>query len=74
MDTDNDNQLSSAELSAQLSAGEGEGEGEGGGTTPTTGCPASKADFVEGIQKAMGDLFLFGVALMTLFAFGGIKR
>lgn len=44
----------------------GEGEGEGEGELPGMGCPASKSDVVNGLNKALGDLFLMALALLTL--------
>ncbi|MCF6287441.1 MAG: hypothetical protein L3K26_20005, partial [Candidatus Hydrogenedentes bacterium] len=68
IDTDNNGQLSAAELAAQVAAVEGEGEGEGS-VSPTIGCPQSKAAFTEGVRKALGDFFLFGLTFVTMLGF-----
>lgn len=35
-----------------------------------TGCPASKSDLISGIRNAFGDMFLLGLGLMVVFAYG----
>ena len=66
LDTDNDRFLSMSELG---SPGEGEGEGEFGCCSPVGGVTASKADIIELLRRALGDLFLLGIALIALVSF-----